>query len=102
VLQDLNVPPVAPRGGWRVHEPSAARGEADAADQRRRRREAVVIHDGEADRPIGSEDVYMRDPEGRMLSEEVAGLEESITQLREADRLLQAGIDELMEGRATM
>jgi hypothetical protein len=33
-------------------------------DLRRRRREAVVIHDGDVDRPIGQEDVYMRDEDG--------------------------------------
>lgn len=96
-LKDISIPR---REGWRIHEPLVTpRGTADSADLRRRRREAVIIHDGEMDRPIGVEDVYMRDPEGRMLREEVAGLEESIAQLREADRLLQAGLDELNAGR---
>jgi hypothetical protein len=41
-------------------------GEAEAeADIRRRRREAVVIHDGE--RPIGQEDVFMRDVDGERM-----------------------------------
>ncbi|KAF2831152.1 hypothetical protein CC86DRAFT_135372 [Ophiobolus disseminans] len=94
-LRDISVP--SPSEGWRVHEPAVPRAEADAADLRRRRREAVVIHDGDAER---GGDVYMRDREGRMLSEEVAGLQESIAQLREADRILQAGLDELIAGRA--
>jgi hypothetical protein len=35
----------------------------DAQDLRRRRREAVVIHDGDVDRPFTEEDVFMREPE---------------------------------------
>jgi hypothetical protein len=37
-------------------------------DLRRRRREAVVINEG--DRPISQEDVYMRDADGRMSMEQ--------------------------------
>ncbi|KAF1912600.1 hypothetical protein BDU57DRAFT_522977 [Ampelomyces quisqualis] len=58
----------SPREGWRVHEapvPTLASGGAgDDQDLRRRRREAVVIHDGDVDRPVGQEDVYMRDEVG--------------------------------------
>lgn len=61
----------SPREGWRVHEApvpmlSGGAGEADDLDLRRRRREAVVIHDGDVDRPVGREDVYMRDEAGEM------------------------------------
>ena len=51
-------------------------------DLRRRRREAVVIHDGEGS--VGRDDVYMRDVEGLMSSEQrTDGLER-----RESEDLL--------------
>jgi phosphomannomutase len=58
------MPTSTAREGWRLHEPTSS-GEiaADAQDLRRRRREAVVIHDGDADRPFTEEDVFMRGPE---------------------------------------
>lgn len=70
--------------GWRVHESSAtaspgfeyvetiSRARAamtNDSDLRRRRREAVVIHDGDVERPIGQEDVYMRDRLGDLHNE---------------------------------
>ncbi|KAJ4287246.1 hypothetical protein N0V90_012644 [Kalmusia sp. IMI 367209] len=51
-------------------------------DLRRRRREAMVINEG--DRPISQEDVWMRDGEGRMSTEEQMGP-------RNAFEVLQAG-----------
>lgn len=61
----ITLPPVSPREGWRLHAPDPQGGDAaDAQDLRRRRREAVVIHDGDLDRPLGQEDVYMRDEMG--------------------------------------
>jgi hypothetical protein len=63
VLHESSLMPRLPREGWRLHEP-ALRDGVDAMDLRRRRREAVVIHDGDVDRPIGQEDVYMRDEDG--------------------------------------
>jgi hypothetical protein len=63
---DVGLP--IPRERWRIHQPSIPtylpRGESDTQDLRRRRREAVVIHDGDVDRPIGQEDLYMRDEDG--------------------------------------
>lgn len=58
--------PGIPHGAWRVAGQRESAGEAgvDERDLRRRRREAVVIHEG--DGAIGREDVYMRDEEGRM------------------------------------
>jgi hypothetical protein len=66
VLHGSSLAPRLPRDGWRLHEPllNTSPGGLDAQDLRRRRREAVVIHDGDVDRPIGQEDVYMRDEDG--------------------------------------
>jgi hypothetical protein len=66
VLHESSLAPRLPRDGWRLHEPplNTPQGGVDAQDLRRRRREAVVIHDGDVDRPIGQEDVYMRDEDG--------------------------------------
>jgi hypothetical protein len=66
VLHESSLAPRIPRNGWRLHEPllNTPTGGVDAQDLRRRRREAVVIHDGDMDRPIGQEDVYMRDEDG--------------------------------------
>ncbi|KAH7076668.1 hypothetical protein BKA63DRAFT_287318 [Paraphoma chrysanthemicola] len=69
VFKDNYLPSGRLRNGWRLHEPPAEMGDSNAADLRRRRREAVVIHDGEIDRPIGQEDVFMRDASGQMSSE---------------------------------
>jgi hypothetical protein len=67
----IALPPPSPmvhaplREGWRIHQPTNTPGDAvNAQDLRRRRREAVVIHDGDADRPIGQEDLFMRDATG--------------------------------------
>jgi hypothetical protein len=46
-------------------------GDLEERDLRRRRREAMVINEG--DRPISQEDVWMRDVQGRMSTEEQAG-----------------------------
>ncbi|KAF1975653.1 hypothetical protein BU23DRAFT_597440 [Bimuria novae-zelandiae CBS 107.79] len=43
-------------------------GSAEERDLRRRRREAMVIHEG--DRPVSQEDVWMRDEAGRMSTDE--------------------------------
>ncbi|KAF2682704.1 hypothetical protein K458DRAFT_341467 [Lentithecium fluviatile CBS 122367] len=52
--------------------PSTARDtgnrDPEERDLRRRRREAVVLNEG--DRPVSQEDVWMRDEEGRMSTEE--------------------------------
>lgn len=63
------VAPVAPRAGWRLlgQRERSGLGETDERDVRRRRREAVVIHEGEG--AVGRDDVYMRDEDGRMGSE---------------------------------
>jgi hypothetical protein len=60
--------------GW---APNTARypgppGTRDAAerDLRRRRREAMVLNEG--DRPVGQEDVFMRDTEGRLSMDETS------------------------------
>lgn len=49
----------------------ALNGDLEERDLRRRRREAMVINEG--DRPISQDDVWMRDGEGRMSTEEQAG-----------------------------
>jgi hypothetical protein len=49
-------------------------GGGSERDVRRRRREAVVIHDGEG--VVGSEDLFMRDQEGRMDVGELVADEE--------------------------
>jgi hypothetical protein len=46
-------------------------GDLEERDLRRRRREAMVINEG--DRPISQEDVWMRDGDGRMSTEEQVG-----------------------------
>lgn len=61
LLSEHDVGLAMPRERWRVHQPSLATLELDVQDLRRRRREAVVIHDGDADRPVGEEDLFMRD-----------------------------------------
>lgn len=66
--EDVEVLPAVPRGGLR--EPSSLRESGieqdveEERDARRRRREAVVIHDGEG--RVGEGDVWMRDREGVM------------------------------------
>ncbi|KAJ4345758.1 uncharacterized protein N0V89_011893 [Didymosphaeria variabile] len=45
-------------------------GDIEERDLRRRRREAMVINEG--DRPVSQEDVWMRDGEGRLSTEEQA------------------------------
>jgi hypothetical protein len=80
----LRVPRTTSRDGWRLHEPSTSPGVTDTRDLRRRRREAVVIHDGDVDRPIGEEDVYMRDAEGE--GDALEQIEEELDELREAMR----------------
>ncbi|KAF2442276.1 hypothetical protein P171DRAFT_417293 [Karstenula rhodostoma CBS 690.94] len=58
------------RREWLREAPSRAalNGGLEERDLRRRRREAMVINEG--DRPITQEDVWMRDGEGRMGTEE--------------------------------
>jgi hypothetical protein len=61
VWRESSLPPQTRKGGWRLMERQGAnegRG-ASERDVRRRRREAVVIHDGEG--AMGSEDIIMRD-----------------------------------------
>ncbi|KAF1835425.1 hypothetical protein BDW02DRAFT_638609 [Decorospora gaudefroyi] len=57
-----------PRGSGRS-VPGLGQAGGSERDVRRRRREAMVIHDG--DGAVGREDVYMRDQAGRMNSEEL-------------------------------
>jgi hypothetical protein len=80
----IALPTPTPREGWRLHEPMSSPAlrqntTEDSQDLRRRRREAVVIHDGDIDRPIGEEDVYMRG------EAEIANLD------REFNALMQGG-----------
>ncbi|KAL5460805.1 hypothetical protein PMIN06_002559 [Paraphaeosphaeria minitans] len=49
----------------------ALSGDLEERELRRRRREAMVINEG--DRPFSQEDVWMRDGDGRMSTEEVPG-----------------------------
>ena len=58
--EDVEILPAVPRG---LREPLQEDGEEER-DVRRRRREAVVIHDGEG--RVGEGDVWMRDREGVM------------------------------------
>lgn len=58
--ENVEILPVAPRG---LREPLQEDAEEER-DARRRRREAVVIHDGEG--RVGEGDVWMRDREGVM------------------------------------
>lgn len=60
------------RREWLRTEPmrDGLNGDLEERDLRRRRREAMVINEG--DRPISQEDVWMRDGEGRMSTEEQA------------------------------
>jgi len=53
------------RGG---HERRGLDDSAEERDLRRRRREAMVINEG--DRPLSQEDVWMRDGDGRLSTEE--------------------------------
>ncbi|KAF2791560.1 hypothetical protein K505DRAFT_280489 [Melanomma pulvis-pyrius CBS 109.77] len=56
---------------WRDAREPEMRGLEDSVEERdlrRRRREAMVINEG--DRPVSQEDVWMRDGEGRMSTEE--------------------------------
>ncbi|KAF1840540.1 uncharacterized protein K460DRAFT_349096 [Cucurbitaria berberidis CBS 394.84] len=70
VWTEYSLPPPTPRGAWRLLGRREWDFQRDAAerDLRRRRREAVVIHEG--DGAVGREDVYMRDQEGRMSIED--------------------------------
>lgn len=95
-MRDFSFPP-REREGWRLHEPPVAQEDNDEVDLRRRRREAVVIHDGDAERPVGEEDVYMRGEEEGDMDERA--LWESIAELRENDRALQAELEELLDVR---
>lgn len=71
--------------------------DVEERDLRRRRREAVVINEG--DRPISQEDVYMRDGEGRISTEEEriyrnsAGSEVLEAAMRRAREILEAQND---------
>jgi hypothetical protein len=74
--------------GWR---PNTARypGNRDPAerDLRRRRREAMVLNEG--DRPVSQEDVWMRDVEGRLNTDESSrprGALEALTGEQERSR----------------
>lgn len=65
VWRDTTFPPQIPRGEWRLMESRGRVGEGSGSerDVRRRRREAVVISDGEGG--IGGREVFMGDQEGR-------------------------------------
>lgn len=60
VWREYSAPPTTPRGSWRLlgQREWGLRRETAERDVRRRRREAVVIHEG--DGAVGREDVYMR------------------------------------------
>jgi hypothetical protein len=80
---------------WRLHEPAA-----DAQDLRRRRREAVVIHDGDVDRPVGEEDVFMRGPPlgaGASAEEVMQRLVRSAEEVVERIEELEASLGDLVE-----
>lgn len=66
--EDVEVLPAVPRGAVHDHgglrEPLQEQDAEEERDARRRRREAVVIHDGEG--RVGEGDVWMRDREGVM------------------------------------
>ncbi|XP_014558428.1 hypothetical protein COCVIDRAFT_94311 [Bipolaris victoriae FI3] len=64
VWRDSSLAPRIPRGGWRLMESRAQVGGVGSSerDVRRRRREAVVISDGEG--TIASRGVFARDHEG--------------------------------------
>lgn len=64
VWRDSSLAPRMPRGGWRLMESRAQAGDVGSSerDVRRRRREAMVISDGEGG--IESDDVFMRHQEG--------------------------------------
>lgn len=69
VWRENSVPPRTSRGSWRLvgRRGGLQQGNVSEREVRRRRREAVVIHDG--DGAIGNEDVYMRDQQGWMSAE---------------------------------
>lgn len=64
VWREASLAPRTPRGGWRLMESRAQVGMGGGSERevRRRRREAMVISDGEG--AMGSEDVFMRDQDG--------------------------------------
>lgn len=70
VWRDSSLAPRTPRGGWRLMESRAQVGGVGGSerDVRRRRREAMVISDG--DGGIAGEDVFMRDQEGEDQQDE--------------------------------
>ncbi|KAF2730169.1 hypothetical protein EJ04DRAFT_545904 [Polyplosphaeria fusca] len=72
--------------GARMHEESN-----EERDLRRRRREAVVINEG--DRPVSEGDVYMRDVRGEMTQEEVVqGLQMLTEAFEDFEAMLNGGI----------
>jgi hypothetical protein len=93
----LERPRPKPVNEWRVHAPEPLA--QNAADLRRRRREAVVIHDGEIYRPIDSGDVYMRDREGVLERENESALRESIALMEARDWAMREGLEELFGER---
>jgi hypothetical protein len=71
----------------------------DAQDLRRRRREAVVIHDGDVDRPVGEEDVFMRGPLVRPGTSVVTdAIARNITEAMDRIEELEASLGEVLEG----
>lgn len=64
VWRDSSLAPRTPRGGWRLMESRAQASGAGGSerDVRRRRREAMVISDGEG--AIAGEDLFIGDQEG--------------------------------------
>ncbi|KAH7399499.1 hypothetical protein BKA66DRAFT_565569 [Pyrenochaeta sp. MPI-SDFR-AT-0127] len=69
VWREYSVPPPRPRGSWRLLGQRDWNVQRDTTerDLRRRRREAMVIHEG--DEPLSRDDVYMRDRTGRISSD---------------------------------
>lgn len=68
VWRDSSLAPCTPRGGWRLMESRAQPGDMGGSerDVRRRRREAMVISDGEG----GLAEDFMRDHEGEDQQED--------------------------------
>jgi hypothetical protein len=71
VWRESSLPPRPQRGGWRLLERQGGHEGSGGSEQdvRRRRREAMVIHDGEG--AIGGDDVFMQSQEGGIDSDDI-------------------------------
>ncbi|KAF2002843.1 hypothetical protein P154DRAFT_487776 [Amniculicola lignicola CBS 123094] len=83
---------------------SRGAGDVEQRDLRRRHREAMVINEG--NRPVSEEDVWMRDGEGRMSTEEERAGRDAIRRLESMHNLTgttigrRAALDELLGNTA--